>query len=95
MVGISLEYIGGGSMSFTNIGPRIHVIGKHNAPYDTYCTPPHAINGSGLNEHVFSGHTLTGNLCFEVAKNDVTTLRLYVDPLNYPTRGNRVWFALR
>lgn len=95
MVGVSLEYVGGGSSSFTNIGPRIHVIGKHNAPYDTYCIPPHAINGSGLNEDVFSGHTLTGNICFEVAKNDVTTLRLYVDPLNYPTRGKRVWFALR
>jgi hypothetical protein len=94
-VAVALEYVGGGSTSITNVEPRIHVIGKHNAAYSNYCIPPHEINGSGLDETVFSGHTLRGNLCFEVAQNDARTLRLYVDPLNYPTRGRRVWFALR
>lgn len=38
-----------------------------------------------------------GHICFEVARNDVKTLRLYVNaPDVYTTRPHHaVWFALR
>jgi hypothetical protein len=47
---------------------------------------------------VFSGRTVRGNVCFEIASNDAGSLRLYVDPpstLSGRPLDKRAWFALR
>lgn len=90
MIGVSLQYVGGGSSSPEGFLPRIRAMGKHNAPYEAHCIPPAEVT----DQDVFSGQTVTGNLCFEVAQNDVRTLGLYVEPI-FGATGRRVWFALR
>jgi hypothetical protein len=50
-----------------------------------------------MDKQVFSGHGLSGNICFEIASNDASSLRLYLDPTysSSSADGGRVWFALR
>ena len=48
-----------------------------------------------MDEAIFSGRSLHGNVCFQVAKNDVSSLRLYVEPTYEQGDVPSVWFALR
>ena len=93
MVTVSLRLLGGGSSSAEYLANRIFAIGKHAAPYHSDCIPPTPLDRSGS---VFSDQTASGNVCFEVASNDVKTLDLYVDQSQFGTNANnRVWFRLR
>jgi hypothetical protein len=109
-----VSFRGGGSADVRlDFADRVFVIGSHRAPYhwdygtnacgpDEAKLPPPDLQpkvGSGGNS-VFSGTTLSGHICFEVAKNDVSSLMLYVErPLpataTLGQQRTRVWFALR
>jgi hypothetical protein len=111
MVALSARYVGGGKSLFggtdlPSVTKRIKAVGIHRAEYDLQsglnrCGPfdvhlPKPDLQANQSD-VFSGRTVRGNVCFEIASNDATTLRLYVEP---PTSfsgktGNGVWFALR
>ncbi len=107
---------GSGNVGF-DFGGRVFAIGSHNAPYkwtsglnacapgESKLPPPDAISPAVEQDHaVFSGTTLRGHMCFEVAKNDVRSLRLYVTahesmsgkPSVFdPNEPRPVYFALR
>ena len=43
---------------------------------------------------LFSGRTATGYVCFQIAKNDAATLKLYTEP-DLASGRKATWFALR
>jgi hypothetical protein len=107
LVKIAARYTGGGSSTFGSVVSRLSARGVHKAPYSFIS----GLNACGLGEaqlpepdagrlmdkQVFSGHGLSGNICFEIASNDASSLRLYLDPTysSSSADGRRVWFALR
>lgn len=92
LVNVSMTYQGGGSSSlpgYLQFGAQ--TVGAGNAGYDAYgCQPPPLDLNSDFTP-VFSGQTVTGNLCFEIASNDAASLLLQ----GRGTSGLPVWFALR
>ena len=93
LVNASLTYVGGGSSSDSSIvAGSIRAEGQGDAPYTTYCIPPGYELGYGT--QVFSGQTLTGNLCFEIASNDAASLLLTGNGMAGAAELP-VWFALR
>jgi hypothetical protein len=107
MLTVTATYAGGGSTLRHDLAGRISAIGKHRVPYPlasglNNCGPGEAILPPPdiqpkLDTTLFSGTTLRGHICFEVATNDVRSLRLYVEPplTVRGQRGKRVWFRLR
>lgn len=91
MAQVTLTYTGGGSSNaFDNALDRLQAEGSHNAPYAYYsCGVPPAPNFESVSGDLFSGQSITGNVCFQVAVNDVDSLLAYVDAVK------PVWFALR
>jgi hypothetical protein len=105
MVKLALTYIGGGRGNLATVrdfAPR--AMGAHHASYNltdnscsNYLPKPDLTRASA----VFSGQTVKGNVCFQIAKNDAKTLKLYLgysqlakDFLG-PSKLKPVWFALR
>lgn len=107
MVKLAVTYIGGGKGNLGTLATLgIHAMGKHNADYDTGLFGEAC--GSALPKpnflyagNVFSGRTVRGNVCFQIAKNDAHTLNLYTGNATnaqlhlLPAGIKRVWFALR
>jgi hypothetical protein len=113
MVAATARYAGGGSADLADLTRRIYVTGSHNATYqastgDGSCSPrrlteqqakralQHTFTYSS--RQVFSGTSVTGRLCFEIATNDLPSLRLYVDPTDCSSEVSdckHVWFALK
>jgi hypothetical protein len=92
LVNISATYTAGGSGNFFYIADSLAVEGAHEASYLPTCTPPSPDLAYG-DEYVFSGQSITGNLCYEIASNDASTLLLVGDALvGGSERG--VWFAI-
>ena len=92
LVNVSMTYVGSGSSSLENyIFGWIRAEGHKNAPYPNYCIPPGIDLGSV--DLVFSGQTVTGNLCFEISSNDAASLLL--NGGDDEMTGLPVWFALR
>ena len=97
MVRLALHYVGGGKGDTNAVLGLLYAVGKHKASYSSgqdYCgTIPNPVRFE-----VFSGQSVVGNECWEIASNDSSTLRHFVgNPDGYSTNGysRRVWFALR
>jgi hypothetical protein len=94
LVNISGTYIGGGSSYANELFGAVRMEGVHNATYyGSECIPPPP---RVPYRDVFSGQTVTGNLCFRIAANDADSLMLSVsheDPKTYSEVTT--WFALR
>ena len=101
MIYIEETYTGRGSSDTLNYGPGFDAIGRHNVVYvhdrSNACGP-----GSGplpepdlqpynRDHRIDSGQTVAGNICFEIATDDASSLLLYARALLH-TRA--VWFAL-
>jgi hypothetical protein len=70
---------------------RLQAAGSHNAPYAYYsCGIPPAPNFEHVSGNVFSGQSITGNVCFQIAANDADSLMLSAS-----ADSGHVWFALR
>jgi hypothetical protein len=95
VVSATAKYVGGGSTQTYTLGVQMHLIGKHGASYQANegCYPPRRIDREAS---VFSGRSITGQACFEIATNDVSTLRLYVGDSTFGNapEADSVWFAL-
>lgn len=91
LVNVSMTYMGGGSSSLPDyLQSGVQTVGSRNAGYNVYgCQPPPLDLNSDFTP-VFSGQTVTGNLCFEIASNDAARLRLQGQG-----KAGAVWFALR
>jgi hypothetical protein len=91
LVNVSMTYVGGGygragDYVFSWLGAE----GAHRTLYQPLCTPP-PLDLSLAFQPLAPGQSETGNLCFEIASNDTTSLLLG----GYGAAGsNRVWFAL-
>ena len=102
MVYIEETYTGRGSSDTLNFGPGFDAVGRHNVVYvhenrSNACGP-----GSGplpepdlqpynRSHRIDSGQTVAGNICFEIATNDASSLLLYVRSYTPPLV---VWFSL-
>jgi hypothetical protein len=112
---VAVKYSGGGQGSLGDVLGRLYAVGRHRAPYaltsglngcgpgEAPLTPPDLQTEAG---DVFSGRSLQGHVCFEIAANDASTLRMYVErPINYSqikslenalnAKPKVVWFRLR
>ena len=91
---VALTYKGGGKDSAgALVRSEINAMGAHRASYD-YGSDS-CVAYSGLNEtgDVYSGRTVRGNMCFQIAANDARSLMLYTGGRFANTK--RVWFVLR
>jgi hypothetical protein len=110
MLAVAATFAGGGqSFVSGDFARRLFVVGIHRAHYSLTS----GLNGCGpgsaklpapdiqetieQDRQVFSGTTLRGHICFQVATNDVRSLRLGVSPVESLNgrRDRTVWFALR
>ena len=87
-----VTFVGGGKGELGYLRNYMFVVGAHGVKYQTennscgrwpepsfqYAPDP------------FSGQTLTGNVCYQIASNDAASLRFYTE-LKY---GTQIWFAL-
>ena len=101
---IEETYTGSGSSNTMNFGPGFEAIGRHNVVYryenrSNACGPgsgplpePDTLQPYNRVDHrIDSGQTIAGNICFEIATNDASSLLLYVRTYY---RSAVVWFAL-
>lgn len=106
-VTLSLTYSGGGKGNanlLLDFG--LHAMGVHNAAYGLIgdscglALPKPSLEHVG---NVYSGSTVRGHVCFQIAKNDARTLMLFTGnvkdqnglELVHLDGLRRVWFALR
>lgn len=91
MVNVTLTYTGGGSSNaFDNVLDGLRAQGAHKADYAYYsCGTPPTPNFESVSGDLFSGQSLTGNVCFQVAVNDVSSLMVHQFGVS------DVWFALK
>jgi hypothetical protein len=88
---IRATYIGGGSDDTGPLYANLKVMGAHNATYGAGCggatvpSPDFGYTG----HQVFSGQSFTGNVCWQIARNDASSLELFAS--DFP---NSIWFAL-
>jgi hypothetical protein len=96
LINLTMKYVGGGSAylgDFLNLDQQLEAEGAAKARYrPDACEPPQP--DLGVVGQVFSGQAKTGNLCYEIASNDASSLFLtgYVE---WRSGERLVWFALR
>jgi len=104
MISVVLTYRGGGKDdSSTLVNFILHAMGAHGASYNTTADSC----GSEARDNVppftwpvvYSGQSVRGTICFQIAANDANSLALYSTGkgnllISYPT-VKTVWFALR
>jgi hypothetical protein len=91
LVNVSMTYAGAGSRSLPGYLQSVQAVGAGNVGYNVYgCRPPPLDLNSDFTP-VFSGQTVTGNLCFEIASKDAASLLLQGRGVD----GLPGWFALR
>jgi hypothetical protein len=88
MLNVTATYAARGHSSFDD-SHGLGVIGGQNVAYGS-CSqqlPPPTFDPY---RDVYSGTTITGNVCFQIASNDADSLLFFSDSYN-----SRTWFALR
>ena len=94
MLYLVATYVGGGFGSLGS-GAAFYTVGARGAPYDRseQALPSPTL---GLSDIVYPGQTIGGNLAFEIASRDASSLVLfagYYEP--FDQSEHKVWFALR
>jgi hypothetical protein len=96
LVNVTATYVGGGSSSvglWLGYEEDIVAVGASNAQYG-FDNGLFTCGPLDLTGEVFSGQSVTGNLCFEIGSNDASTLTLNGSLNKYDLYQN-IWFALR
>jgi DNA-binding SARP family transcriptional activator len=96
---LTMTYTGGGSGTIS--GGDARVIGNHDNPDSPYTMPqdtcpdqwPWSVKRLDTPVTLYSGQSVSGYLCWEVAKNDATSLDLYFGSGSI-SRPGTTWFAL-
>jgi len=95
LVNVSLTYVANGSSSVSGyVDYWLGVVGARNARYQLGCTPP-PLDLSAVVDATDSGQTATGNICFEIASSDASTLVLFGTVTTPDDYYKTVYFALR
>jgi hypothetical protein len=114
LIFLTLTYKGGGSQDASALVNFILAgMGTSNASYDLNnhacgaATTPSVANATieqfGATRDVFSGRSVKGNMCLQIASNDASSLLLYSSTQSDPVAGalfnlpsvKTVWFSLR
>ena len=90
---ITVTYTGGGKGSVAYFRNHLWAQGSNNVKYDfdnDYCGPwpEPSLQYAG---DLFSGQSVTGNVCFMIASNDAASLMFFTET----EYQQQVWFALR
>jgi hypothetical protein len=99
LVNVSLTYVGSGGFpsdidSFLYARSQLGAEGEVSGLYPPdFCEPPQPDADSG--GQLVKGQTVTGNLCYEIASDDASTLRLMGVASGPSSPQYLVWFALR
>lgn len=92
---VTATYTGGGSGLLAGLLATVEAMGAHSYTYDTqsnsYGTLPPPVLDDPYGQSVFSGQSVTGNICWQVASNDAASLKLGVVP---EPGAQGTWFAL-
>ena len=91
LVTISATYAWGGSSDLGDL----QGVGSQGATYSPDGCEPPAPTLDSVESNVFSGQTITANLCFKIAANDAGVLMLTADAPVQNYIESQVWFALR
>jgi hypothetical protein len=95
LVNVSLTYVANGSSNISGyVDYWLGVVGARNARYQLGCTPP-PLDLSAVVDATDSGQTATGNICFEIASSDASTLMLFGTVTTPDDYYKTVYFALR
>lgn len=92
---LTVTYVGGGKGDLLPLINNLDAAGTHDATYTTYengchaALPPPTLGDSGFD--IFSGQSVSGNICWQVASNDAASLELFIGSGFTHT----TWFALR
>ena len=94
VVNVSLTYVGPGTSNVASyVDEWLGAEGAGNALYQLACTPPPP-DLSAVTEASAPGQTLTGNLCFEIASSEASTLLLVGTATTPEDTFKNVYFAL-
>jgi hypothetical protein len=93
IINVTMTYTGKGSSSPFDAG-SFDSVGRSNVSYDY--SDDCGVTPKELDSYrkVFSGGSVSGNICFSVRRTDVSSLLLYYEPL-FSLRDTQVFFALR
>jgi hypothetical protein len=95
LVNVSLTFVAGGSSGVSAyVDYWLGAEGARKAQYQLACTPP-PLDLSAVLDPVDSGQTVTGNLCFEIASGDASTLKLFGTVTTPDDSYRFAYFALR
>lgn len=96
VVNVTATYVGGGTGSIGSlVQHNFEVIGSHNVVYSwgpAGCPPEVAQPDLSQIATLSPGQSVTGNVCWEIASNDATTLEAEIPYWN--PSGATTWFAL-
>jgi hypothetical protein len=95
LVNVSLTYIGSGSSNVSSyVEYWLGAEGAGSKQYRLSCTPP-PLDLATVLDSTYSAQTVTGNLCFDIASNDASTLLLFGTATTPADSFKTVYFALR
>ena len=96
MATIRVKYLGPGSARFGGLD-RLDGLGVGSVVYDgdrNECGRFPVIPNEFTDPELFTGGTIEGNVCWEIASSDADSLVMIVDSKSY-SNDDRAWFALR
>jgi len=92
MVNFTMTYKGSNSSNVTDIVTSLGTVGAANTGYTSFGNSCGVVpNELDQSQDVFTGGTITGNLCWDIASSDAASLILYFTPF---LSSNHVFFAL-
>lgn len=92
MARVTATYLGSGSDSFDGTF-RLRAVGTAAVAYSTFDNSCGVYPDQISSTEVFTGGTITGNVCWEVRTTDAASLLMFDDPITSVPR--RLFFALR
>ena len=93
VVTIRAQYLGTDSTNFNGSG-RLRALGVGGVVYTTFENSCGVIPDDLPNPELFTNGTVEGNVCWEVAEDDVESLQMFMEP-DYFRSAPRTWFALQ
>jgi hypothetical protein len=95
LITLSATYEGAESSSQLLAGNAFQLVGESSVAYRSYDPGCGVIPNAIPLTEVFSGGTITGNICFSVNSTDVDSLVMFTEDFVTFDDDIRVWFSLR
>jgi hypothetical protein len=94
LINVTFEYDGPGSASATLLTGDLKAVGSAGTGYaqgsnDSCGVTPDDLDLTGIGKDIFTGASITGNVCFSVLSSDAASLKMYVS-----SNTGQTWFSL-